>query len=121
MSSQLRFEGNDLETLLQRVRAEVGDEARIIAANRLRKGGIGGFFAKELYEVIVEPPPGAPANAPDPVGAVRSVIVACADQLFRARPLEQHAGIYERLRCFWIEERSPANVLRDGGECLETG
>ena len=56
MSSQLRFEGNDLEGLLERVRSEVGNDARIVAANKLRKGGVGGFFARELFEVIVEPP-----------------------------------------------------------------
>ncbi len=56
MSSQLRFEGNDLEDLLERVRSEVGEDARIVAANKLRKGGVGGFFARELFEVIVEPP-----------------------------------------------------------------
>lgn len=55
MSNQLRFEGNDLESLLSRARAEVGDDARIVAANRLRKGGVGGFFAREVFEVIVEP------------------------------------------------------------------
>ncbi len=55
MSNQLRFEGNDLESLLERVRAEAGADARIIAANKLRKGGVGGFFARELFEVIVEP------------------------------------------------------------------
>ncbi len=55
MSNQLRFEGNDLEQLLARVRAEAGDHARIIAANRVRKGGVGGFFARELFEVIIEP------------------------------------------------------------------
>ena len=55
MASQLRFEGNDLEILLERVRVEVGHDARIVAANKLRKGGVGGFFSKEMFEVIVEP------------------------------------------------------------------
>jgi len=44
-----------LEDLLERVRNEVGAEARIVAANRVRKGGVGGFFARQAYEVIVEP------------------------------------------------------------------
>lgn len=54
MASQLRFEGPELESLLERVRKEVGVDAHIIAANRIRKGGIGGFFAKEGFEVVVE-------------------------------------------------------------------
>ena len=63
MASQLRFEGGELEELLERVRNEVGPDAHIIAANRIRQGGIGGFFAREGYEVIVDPngAPGAGA------------------------------------------------------------
>jgi hypothetical protein len=37
------------------VRNEVGADANIVAANRIRKGGIGGFFAKEGFEVVVDP------------------------------------------------------------------
>ena len=37
------------------MRAEVGPDARIVAANRVRKGGVGGFFAKQAFEVLVEP------------------------------------------------------------------
>lgn len=54
MSNQLRFEGSELEALLTQVRTEIGEDARIVAANRVRKGGVGGFFAKEVYEVVVE-------------------------------------------------------------------
>lgn len=54
MASQLRFEGPELEKLLDRVRREVGADAQIVAANRIRKGGLGGFFAREAFEVIVD-------------------------------------------------------------------
>jgi len=57
LASQLRFEGAVLEDLLDRVRTEVGPDARIVGANRIRKGGVGGFFAKEGFEVIVDPTP----------------------------------------------------------------
>lgn len=40
--------------LLERVRAELGEDARIVAANRVRRGGFGGFFSREHYEVIVD-------------------------------------------------------------------
>jgi hypothetical protein len=56
LASQLRFEGPELETLLEQVRDEVGGDARIVEANRIRKGGVGGFFAKEHFEVLVEEP-----------------------------------------------------------------
>jgi hypothetical protein len=49
-----RFEGPDLEALLERIRHDLGDAARIVAANRVRRGGLGGFFAREHFEVIVE-------------------------------------------------------------------
>ena len=55
MASQQQFEGPVLEDLLERVRAEVGPDARIVAANRIRKGGVGGFFARQAFEVLVEP------------------------------------------------------------------
>jgi hypothetical protein len=54
LASQLRFEGPELEELLDRVRKEVGSDANIVAANRIRKGGIGGFFAREGFEVLVD-------------------------------------------------------------------
>jgi hypothetical protein len=54
LASQQRFEGPVLEDLLDRVRAEAGPGAQIVAANRVRKGGLGGFFAKEYYEVVVD-------------------------------------------------------------------
>ncbi len=54
MSSQRRFEGPVLEDLLERVRHETGEGARIVAANRVRRGGLGGFFAREHFEVVVD-------------------------------------------------------------------
>jgi hypothetical protein len=54
LASQLRFEGGELEELLERVRTEVGPEAHIVAANRIRQGGIAGFFAREGFEVVVD-------------------------------------------------------------------
>jgi hypothetical protein len=63
LASQLRFEGRELEELLERVRREVGADAHIVEANRIRKGGVGGFFAKEGFEVIVDAPDG---GAPRP-------------------------------------------------------
>ena len=45
-----------LEELLERVRTEIGPDARIVAANRVRKGGVGGFFARQAFEVLVESP-----------------------------------------------------------------
>ena len=49
-----RCEGNNLESVLEEVRHRFGDTATIVEANRLRKGGLGGFFAKERFEVVVD-------------------------------------------------------------------
>jgi len=54
LASQLRFEGGELEELLERLPSEGGPEARIVAANRIRQGGVAGFFAREGYEVVVD-------------------------------------------------------------------
>lgn len=50
------LEGPDLEALLARVPDEHGPDAVIVAANKLRRGGIGGFFAREAFEVVVDVP-----------------------------------------------------------------
>lgn len=53
-SSTRRFEGPSLEGLLEQVRSELGPGAAIVEANKLRAGGLAGFFAKERFEVVVE-------------------------------------------------------------------
>jgi len=49
-----RCEGNNLESVLEEVRTRFGDTVTIVEANRLRKGGLGGFFARERFEVVVD-------------------------------------------------------------------
>jgi hypothetical protein len=49
-----RCEGKNLESVLEEVRNRFGDTATIVEANRLRAGGVGGFFARERFEVVVD-------------------------------------------------------------------
>jgi hypothetical protein len=49
-----RCEGSNLESVLEEVRTRFGDTVTIVEANRLRKGGLGGFFARERFEVVVD-------------------------------------------------------------------
>lgn len=56
MPTRLLLDGEDLRSLMLRVKAEMGPGARIVKAERIRTGGIGGFFAKEHYELTVEVP-----------------------------------------------------------------
>ncbi|MDQ1589180.1 MAG: hypothetical protein QOJ77_2345 [Microbacteriaceae bacterium] len=53
-STQLRLSGSSLDELAAQVLAEHGPRARIVSAERITIGGIGGFFARRHYEVTVE-------------------------------------------------------------------
>jgi len=59
----LLLEGGDLPALMARVREECGPEARIVRAERVRSGGVAGFFAREHYELTVEVPVSEPPAA----------------------------------------------------------
>jgi hypothetical protein len=56
VATTLLLEGDDLEALLQRAHAEGGPAARIVRAEKIRHGGVLGFFAKERFEVALEIP-----------------------------------------------------------------
>lgn len=65
--SPRRFRAQTVEEALRQAREVLGDDASIIEANRVRRGGIGGFFATELgVEVLVVPGDGEGRR---PVGA----------------------------------------------------
>ncbi len=55
MSSML-FEGTDLEEVLAEAKLCLGADMQVEAANRVRRGGMLGFFATEWYEVWAKPP-----------------------------------------------------------------
>jgi hypothetical protein len=61
----LLLEGADLSELMVHVRAEFGPTARIVRAERVRTGGLAGFFARERYELTIDVPdtPAAPAQS----------------------------------------------------------
>ncbi|GAA2516021.1 hypothetical protein GCM10010201_10730 [Pilimelia columellifera subsp. columellifera] len=48
------LEGPAIEPLLAQVREEYGPAARIISADKVRRGGLGGFFTREHYEISIE-------------------------------------------------------------------
>ena len=55
MTNAMLFEGKDLEEVLSEARLCFGPDVEIEAANRVRKGGVMGFFATEWYEVWARP------------------------------------------------------------------
>ena len=81
MSTQLKFDGPRLDEVLERVGRELGPQAIIVEANRGRRGGVGGFFAREWFEVIVEAPapPAGDEAAADPMSD--AAFLALADRV----------------------------------------
>jgi hypothetical protein len=63
-----RYVGADLAALLEQVQSVHGEQASIIGVDRIRSGGVAGFFAREAYEVLVEPDGqgSSPAGDPEP-------------------------------------------------------
>jgi hypothetical protein len=60
-----RFEGPSLAELTEQARREVGPGARIVRAQRVRRGGVAGFFAREVFVVEVDVPETAELVAAD--------------------------------------------------------
>jgi len=71
VSAQLKsFEGPDVQLLLDRIRTELGPGAKIDGAEKIRVGGVLGFFAKEHYRVVVEVPEMVETSGPAPAPLV---------------------------------------------------
>lgn len=73
---RLLLEGPDIESVLTRVHTEHGPDARIISAEKVRAGGLAGFFAKERFEVAVEVT--EPAVASGDLDAPASILALAA-------------------------------------------
>lgn len=69
MLTQLQLEGPELEPLLARVRSELGPHARIVHAEKIRSGGVAGFFAHERFELTVEVDTSRPRSPSAPAAA----------------------------------------------------
>ncbi|TNM69406.1 hypothetical protein FHN55_03590 [Streptomyces sp. NP160] len=109
---QLLLEGPAIEPLLERVWAEHGADVKIVKAERVRVGGVAGFFAREQFEVTVEvpdpvpgsagtaSPPSAPTtttSAARPAPAPRSPLASQPQRPARPAPQGQPAGGLEAL------------------------
>ncbi|GAA4362419.1 hypothetical protein [Paeniglutamicibacter cryotolerans] len=75
MPSRLRLEAPSAAELTRRIRAEHGPAARIISAEKVTRGGVGGFLGRTHYEALIEIPdegtgPAAPVPAAVPGPAV---------------------------------------------------
>jgi len=65
VAKRLLLEGAQLGALLAQVGDELGPDARVVRADRVRTGGFAGFFQREHYELTVEVPD-RPAPSPRP-------------------------------------------------------
>ncbi|NUU15865.1 hypothetical protein HP550_01195 [Cellulomonas humilata] len=82
MGTRLLLEGGDLARLMAQVRDELGPGARVISAERVRSGGVAGFFARERFELTVDVPeapaprPRARRGPPAPAAGIEDLLAA---------------------------------------------
>lgn len=64
------YTGDTVTDLVERARADFGDSLRIESTERIRTGGLAGFFAREGYRLVATGTPGGRVGAPaaDPGG-----------------------------------------------------
>lgn len=71
--SEITIEADTVESALAEVAERLGPGARILEANRVRRGGLAGFFAREVVEVVAAPaehtPPSPPSDPTEPAPA----------------------------------------------------
>lgn len=80
-SHQQQFEGPVLEDLLEEIQERYGRGAEIVEANKVRRGGVAGFFAREVFQVTVElPDDHRPTTMLDLVDAVHDEHVVAAER-----------------------------------------
>ncbi len=129
------IEADTVEDALARVSRELGPDARIVSADRTRKGGIAGFFAREVVALVAELPAenadSAPGDTPslaetDPnlPAAPRGLDSAFARLLAEAEMAESATGAPAK-GAHVSSGRSPSGstpaVRWDAGRLLELG
>ena len=131
--TQLLLEGADIESLLARVRDEYGSGVRIVSADKVRSGGVLGFFARERYAMTIEIDGTAAPGTAVPAAPVRSLadIAAAIDvaEAAYAAPAATAAtlpaphgllgaryGAPERLPAAAALDESPAGLSTEGAD-----
>ena len=113
----LVVEAGSPEQALQEVAAKLGDRAEIVAAEKVRKGGVAGFFSREVCRLTVRVPGGpaaprgaAPAPAAAEAPAQPAEPLGLDDMLTRmaAQAQAEEAGFAELLRARMSEGAEPA-------------
>ena len=108
------LEGPDIRTLLAQVREEHGPDARIVHAERVRSGGVGGFFAKQRFEVTVEIDGAAAGSASTPDQLAEQFASSAGGDSFTpsARPTPRPAVTASADRIEPLEAATPVTHVR---------
>lgn len=108
------LEGPDIRTLLAQVREEHGPDARIVHAERVRSGGVGGFFAKQRFEVTVEIDGAAAGTASTPDQLAEQFASSAGGDSFTpsARPTPRPAVTASADRIEPIDAAAPVTHVR---------
>jgi hypothetical protein len=72
--TRFRLEGASLKELNEQILREHGPSARIVSAERIILGGIGGFLAKSHFEAVIEVPPRAASDGAQDGAAVGEIV-----------------------------------------------
>lgn len=85
MTIRKTFTAETLEDALADARRELGDSIKVVSANRLRRGGVGGFFAREIgVEVQVEASGSTKSSVKDVAGLIERLVSERSDTLVPA-------------------------------------
>jgi hypothetical protein len=110
---RLQFEGPSLEELLGQVQREHGQAVRIVQAEKVRSGGVAGFFARERYQLDLEIDDPVAAE-PDPLRAAAAAPMSVLELAERVND-QQRDAVDMTARPAWpsvsTENRSFAEVL----------
>lgn len=97
-SIRFRLDHPSLDGVADKARERYGADARVLSAEEVRVGGIGGFFARRYIDVVVELPdgPSAPWTAtrtsrPGSSGGIQDLLDAA--EAAEADPVFRHPGI----------------------------
>ncbi|WP_062517469.1 hypothetical protein [Demequina gelatinilytica] len=107
MPRRLLLEGADPEALLVRAREEHGPEARVVHAERVRTGGVLGFFAKDTYALTVEVPDQAPGRL-RPASSLAGAGVGARDDADLDDELADVAAVSRELLASVARDAAPA-------------
>lgn len=116
---RLLLEGPDLQTLLEKIRSEYGAEARIVQAEKVRRGGVAGFFARERFNIQVEVPraPAISQRAPTLGGTTVRSVMDLVDRLNR----EEEALHRDVIDAPQVTVHSPAKAVQPSASAARSG